>query len=150
MGHPIRIAALAAAAALSAVPAAAAAETWRAISIDDTTAHGAAVAYADADSIARTGDEIRFDYQVRFASPPLDFDRLQGRMRIQCGARLWGTEHSARYQGDRRGAEFSAGELQPVRPDTNGSVILDNMCSGRFVSGRVDPASHAREIFGAK
>ena len=150
MGHPIRIAALAAAAALSAVPAAAAAETWRAISIDESTAHGAAVAYADTDSISRSGDEIRFDYQIHFASPPLDFDRLRGRMRLQCGARLWGTENSARYQGERRGEEFSGGELRPVQPDTNGSVILDNLCSGRFVSGPVDPAAHAREIFGAK
>jgi hypothetical protein len=146
MRHPIRFAVLAAAW----LPAAAGAETWRAIAIDDTTAHGAAVAYADTDSLSRTGDEVDFDYQVRFSSPPLDFDRLAGRMRIQCGARLWGSEHSAHYLGERRGSEFPAVELQPVRPNTNGSVIVDNICSGRFVSGPVDPAAHARAVFGAK
>jgi hypothetical protein len=38
--------------------------------------------------------------------------------------------------------------LQPVRPDTNGAVILENLCGGRFLSGPVDPAVHSRALFG--
>ncbi|HYG29544.1 MAG TPA: hypothetical protein VD887_04945 [Allosphingosinicella sp.] len=138
---------LAASAALAGA-APAAAEEWRAVAIDDTTRHGMAVAYADADSIARSGDEIAFDYQVRFSNPPERFDRLAGRMRIQCGARLWGSQGSAHYLGETRGAEFPPMALQPVRPDTNGAIILDNLCGGRFLSGPVDPGAHSRAVFG--
>jgi hypothetical protein len=144
---PIRVAALA---ALLAAAAPAAAEQWRAIAIDDSTAHGMAVAYADADTIARSGDEIAFDYQVRFSSPPENFDRLAGRMRLDCAGRRWGSAGSAHYLGNTRGAVFDARALEPVRPDTNGSVILDNMCGGRFLSGPIEPAVHAREVFGAR
>lgn len=143
----IRFAALAAAFA-AAAPAAA--EQWRAIAIDDATALGMAVAYADADTIARSGGEIAFDYQVRFSRPPETFDRLAGRMRLDCAGRRWGSEHSAHYLGATRGAAYGPRALTPVRPDTNGSVILENMCGGRFLSGPIDPAVHAREVFGGR
>lgn len=148
MRRPIRLAALAAVAIAAAAPARA--QQWRAIAIDDKTPHGMAVAYADAQTVARTGDEIGFDYQVRFSSPPDGFDRLAGRMRIQCSARLWGSQGSAHYLDGRRSAEFPPMELQPVRPDTNGSVILENMCGGRFLSDPVDPAVHSRGVFRAQ
>lgn len=109
-----------------------------------------AVAYADADTIERAGDRIGFDYQVRFSSPPEGFDRLAGGMRVDCAARLWGSEGSAHYLGKTRGAQFGPRALQPVRPDTNGSVILETMCSGRFLSGPTDPAAHSCEVFGAR
>lgn len=148
MRTPIRLSALAAVVAVAAAPAVA--QQWRAIAIDDKTGHGMAVAYADAETVTRTGDEIGFDYQVRFSSPPENFDRLAGRMRIQCTARQWGSQGSAHYRDGRRSAQFPPMALQPVRPDTNGSVILENMCSGRFLSGPVDPAVHSRGVFSAQ
>jgi hypothetical protein len=133
-----------------AAAAPAAAEQWRAISIDDTSPHGMSAAYADADTIARSGDEIAFDYQVRFASPPEGFDRLAGRLRIDCAGRRWASEGSASYLGETRGVAFGSPTLEPVRPDTEGAAILDNMCGGRFLSGAVDPAVHSREMFGGR
>ncbi|MEA3015446.1 MAG: hypothetical protein QOI38_168 [Sphingomonadales bacterium] len=150
MGIMIRFAAPAAAALALAAAAPAAAEQWRAIAIDDSTALGMAVAYADAATIARTGDEIAFDYQVRFSRPPATFDRLVGRMRLDCAGRRWGSDHSAHYLGATRGAEFGPRALTPVRPDTNGSVILENMCGGRFLSGPIDPAEHSWQVFGGR
>jgi hypothetical protein len=143
----IRFAALAAALA-AAAPAAA--EQWRAIAIDAGSAHAGTAAYADADTIARSGDAIGFDFQIRLADPPEGFDRIAGRMLIDCAARLLGSENSAHYLGETRAAEFGPRPLQPVRPGTNGAVILENICSGRFLSGPIDPAVHSREVFGAR
>ena len=136
--------------AAAAVPAAASAETWRAITIDDKTNRGIAVAYADADSIERDGDEIRFTMQVRFGSPPPHFDSLRSHMRIECAARRWGSEDNHLYLGDRRGDDIGPTEMAAVRPETNGSIIVDSLCAGRFLTGPVDPAVHSREVFGAR
>ena len=145
MRKSILMAALAAAAA--AAPAAASAQDWRVVAIDRETQRGISVAYADATSIRRSGDEVRFFMQVRFGSPPPEFDGLRAEMRIECSARRWGSEGSALYLGEQRGQDVGGNPLQEVRPDTNAALILDNLCNGRFESGTVDPAVHSRGVF---
>ena len=146
MRYLFLLAALAAAAA----PAAADAQDWRVVAIDDETNRGVAVAYADVQSIERNDDEIRFLMQVRFGSPPPQFDGVRGRMRIECAARRWGSDGNYLYLGEQRGEDIGPTPLQDVRPGTNGAVIVDNLCSGRFLSGTVDPAAHSRQIFSGR
>lgn len=144
MRNPILFAVAAAAAA---APAAAYAQDWRVVSIDEDTPHGRSVAYADAASVRRSGDEVRFVMQVRFSRPPEGVDSLRGRMRIQCSGRRWGSEGSALYLGEESRREFPANALEAVRPQTNAAIILDNLCNGRFETGTVDPAAHSRTVF---
>lgn len=138
------------AALAAAVPAAASAQDWRVVAIDDETERGISVAYADATSIRRNGDEVRFLMQVRFGSAPPQFDGLRGQMLIQCAARRWGSEGSALYLGEQRGEESAPTELQEVRAGTNAAIVLDNICNGRFESGTVDPAEHSRGVFAGR
>lgn len=149
MRRPILLSAAAAAAAWAvAAPAAASAEQWRMIAYDDTTARGAAVAYADAETLARDGDDISFVIQIRFDGAPPEFDGLRGRMRIQCSTRRWASEGTAYYLGEQRGRDIPPTALQEVRPGTNGAVIVDNLCAGRFLTGPVEPGVHSRAVFG--
>jgi hypothetical protein len=149
--EPIHFAArIVAAAAALAVPAAAMAETWRLVAVDEKTSRGVAAAYADLDSISRSGDELRFRMQVRFGSAPPHFDGVRSSMRIQCEARRWGSEDNHLYLGEQRGADIGPTATSDVRPGTNGAIIVDNLCSGRFLSGPVDPAVHSRTLFEAR
>lgn len=74
------------AAILAVLPAApAAAETWVRVGGDEK-----AVEYVDADSLKRSGDEIRFRHQVRFAAPRSEgFDRATFASVASCASRKW-------------------------------------------------------------
>lgn len=135
---------------LAGTPATAFAQSWRVVAFDDETPRGASVAYADAASIERSGDEVRFLMQVRFASPPPDSDNLRSRMRVQCGARRWASEGTSLHVGDRLTHELGSTEMAEARAGTNGAVIVENICSGRFESEVVDPETHSRQLIGRK
>jgi hypothetical protein len=124
------------------------AEEWRVLAIDGAGQHGASVAYVDAATIARSGDDVRFTMLVRFQNPPPDFEYLRGRMRADCAGHRWGAEGSAWYRGDTAVRQFGAVELEPVQPGTNAAGVLESVCNARYLSEAVDPVSHSRELFG--
>ena len=129
---------------------AAGAADWRVVAVDDAgePGHtvGASVAFVDVETIERRGDEVRFAMEVRFRPQQGRANIIRSVMRAQCTPRRWASEGASIYADgeliDRSGPD----EMTEARPGTNGVLVIDGVCNGRFESGSVDPARHAAQV----
>lgn len=137
-----------ASALLTLITAPAAAADWRVVLTDEEEDFGRSVAFVDARTVERTGDDIRFRVDIRIERPPITADGLRGRVRADCRTYSFETSDMSYYVAERL---LRAAPAEPAHQAAAGEhmfVLLENLCGGRFLSGSVDPVAYARAFFG--
>ena len=122
---------------LLAAAAPARAETWRASSSD-----GNASAFIDADSIVRTGDQVRFRRElrwpeVRLLGNRLRYNRLLADYEGDCRAMtLRSLSVAAKLDDEVVLAGEGSGEIEQARPGSTAEVDLRSACFGEWPAAR--------------
>jgi len=123
------------------------ASDWRVAVIDNESQMGVSISFIDLETIERSGDEVRFEMDVRFGRPPGRWDGFRARIRAGCQTRRWETEGVALYRGDERMGEAVPVPEQDAAPDSNAYQVIEAVCAGHYHTGTVDPTLHARSVF---
>jgi opacity protein-like surface antigen len=138
--------ALAACAVSAAAPAAAA--DWRVVNIDgESERGGVSVAFIDLDSLSRSGDDVRFNMQVRFSTSPAQWDSLRAQVHVECSTRRWESTSSGLYLGENMVQESGRVPMSDTLPETNGFRVVAGVCGNAYMSGTVVPSDHAPTVF---
>lgn len=121
---------------------------WRLVVTDEEPDVGRVLGFADAGSLARAGDQIRFWLEFRLETAAEGADGYRGFVTADCASYGYGSVGLTALAGDRV-VESGGGESGlTAQPGTSMRAAIDNVCAGRFLSGRADPVAFARARFG--
>jgi hypothetical protein len=133
----------------AAAPAASAAE-WRLVSIENEGRADAAVAFADVASLARDGDAVQFELDIRFNDPGGLQNGARLSVRADCVTHRWEAPRAVSYLGAARVAQARSQPRAVASPGSNIFNAIDAVCAGRYLSSSVDPVAYARTRLGQR
>ncbi|HYE28266.1 MAG TPA: hypothetical protein VEA61_08540 [Allosphingosinicella sp.] len=140
------IASIAAAAAPAPAPPPPGAD-WRVVLTDSEPEVGRIIGFADAGTMARAGDQVRFWLEYRLERAAEGADGYRGHVSADCGTFTYGSTGLARLAGAR--VVESGGEESGLTaaPGTTMRAAIEAVCAARWQGPRVDPVAHARAEF---
>ncbi|HEX6374334.1 MAG TPA: hypothetical protein VFZ91_01290 [Allosphingosinicella sp.] len=137
---------IAAAAAQAAAPPPAGAD-WRVVLTDREPDVGRIVAFADAGTMSRTGDKVRFWLEYRLERAAEGADGYRGYVSADCAAFTYGSTGLARLAGARLIEADGEESGLTAAPGTSMRAAIEAVCTKSWRSPRVDPVAHARAEF---
>jgi hypothetical protein len=115
---------------------------WRVATIDER-----AVSFVDAKSLERTGNHVRFRFEVHFRDKR-DVARMSAHVFANCKAMSVTDIEASGYRIDGSSADVSDALKRSAKPGSNLAGLIEGTCTGNWLTGaQVDPPNFASKFF---
>ena len=120
---------------------------WRVVLHDREEEVGRIVGFADAGTARKSGSSVSFWLEYRLERGPQGLDGFRGYVTGDCSTYAYGSTDLSAHSGNRLVEQGGVETAKTAEPGTAMRTAIENVCAGRYLSGKTDPIAHARSVF---